>query len=766
MTTYYNRLKLKRPLFWISALLRAAILVCMVFCFCFSPVARADESDVPHLFIDYEEVTNPAPTLYFNFQDVRISFSKDVSDLTSATATFNGVPIDDFDINSRFGYTVDKGEGTYTVTVTNAAGNSINATFIIDVTNPTYAGIENNKSYNADDIDVTYSDALSGMARVTVNGVEQSVGTGYHGTDLAEGKYTFVFTDRAGNSSSAIIFIDKTPPTVNGVIEGGIYSRVDIEAVDVMSGLKTLSLNGVLKDGNRITVDVAGEYTLEATDNAGNVKTVNFVIDKEAPAATITNDKSTEVKEFIPYKGEVWVSWNTTSDPGKYNNTGVTAVYSVNDSPYVEYLNGTHLSQDGEYIVTLTNVAGIERTFYFILDNSVDIEVLEDNGNVLMNGGITFNSAIIKVNEELDLFAITRDGVPIEYKYGETITDSGYYEFHARDKLGNEMSYTFYVVDSLMNHYFVYKRPIGYKFNSLKRNGISAYVNDEMDQIILDADGEFEVQIKNLNDGRTVDYFITIDTQPPVINTTGLISGSATTANNVTITSVSADCVKLVVMRNGKEIDYTIGEVLNINGEYVFTATDKAGNQTKIEFTLKKTINVIYLVFGALLGVVLVIAVGHYADKRRERKVMATLGYATNRTVTQTVPIKNGSASDYKYKKINPNDNATDTVALDPLEEKTQIELMDIENIDRDSDLLNQSTIAEENEGDKKPKKNERSAEKHVKKSAPVEKGKLIKSTKPKKPKKNEYSYLSDNTLDDSMISEAEVKNSRDGDDK
>ena len=406
------------------------------------------------------------------------------------------------------------------------------------------------------------------------------------------------------------------------------------------------------------------------------------------------------------------------------------------------------------------------------IDSGNDIEVLEDNGNVLMDGGITFNSAIIKVNEELAMFEMTRtpfgdksEVTPVAYTYGALITEPGYYIFNARNTSGNYMSYRFYVVDTLINQHFVYKRPTGYKFNSLKRNGFDAYVNDDMDRIVFDADGNYEVQIENIYDGRTVDYFISIDTQPPTINTKGVVSGSIITSNNVTITSVSDDCVKLVVTCNGREIDYAIGEVLDINGEYVLSATDKAGNQTEIKFKLKKTINLIYVILGALIGVISVIGIGRYADKRRERKAMEALKDITNNESTQNDFIESdlyeinnqniNQKAEYTNNAVIENSEAimkaedTNNVVLELRDDKRTVETTDKDNTGDDVCVLELATA----DGDANKEsliEIEQSVYKQEKKTSGGKKS--VKSHNPKERKKNKSANFKKNPTDAPMI--------------
>lgn len=78
---------------------------------------------------------------------------------------------------------------------------------------------------------------------------------------------------------------DTTPPAVNGVTNNEVTNQ-DVTAT-FTEGTATLA-----KDGNAPTsytsgtaVSEEGVYVLVVTDDAGNKTTVNFTIDKTAPAA-------------------------------------------------------------------------------------------------------------------------------------------------------------------------------------------------------------------------------------------------------------------------------------------------------------------------------------------------------------------------------------------------------------------------------------------------------------------------------------------------
>lgn len=199
------------------------------------------------------------------------------------TAKLNG--------NSFTSGTAVSAEGSYTLVVTDAAGNVTTVSFTIDKTAPVVTGVTNNAYYNTD---VT-PEFNEGTAKL--NGSDFTSGTKL----TLEGSYTLVVTDNAGNVTTVTFTIDKTAPVVTGVTDGGLYNY------DVTPEFNegTATLNGSpFTSGTTVSAD--NTYTLIVTDRAGNTTTVVFTIDKTAPTVGITY----------------------STNPAKAGNLTITATYS------------------------------------------------------------------------------------------------------------------------------------------------------------------------------------------------------------------------------------------------------------------------------------------------------------------------------------------------------------------------------------------------------------------------------------------------------
>ena len=213
----------------------------------------------------------------FTKDDVKVTITDDTE--TSYTVTLNGKEVEDADLSNL------SAEGTYTLTVVDAAFNETVVTFTIDKTAPTISGVD--VEYNNKSEIVKISD--TNLSSVTINGVEQELtGTTFEKKFPSDGTYTIVVKDKAGNENSVTFTIDKTNPllVINGEVieetDETLYFTEDIKVTVEEANLETFTSNThdrteqVLKGWNVSE----GGYTFVITDKAGNKTTYKVVVDK------------------------------------------------------------------------------------------------------------------------------------------------------------------------------------------------------------------------------------------------------------------------------------------------------------------------------------------------------------------------------------------------------------------------------------------------------------------------------------------------------
>ena len=266
--------------------------------------------------------------------------------------------------------------GTYTVTATNALGETAQTTVTvsgIDNTPPVIG--EPSVSYSENRKTATVSLSVTdegGVASVTFAGIEMSASGGSYQASVSQnGSYTVVAVDQAGNQQSTTVQvsgIDLTPPSIQVTSANNSWQKsqtVTFSVTDENSGVSAVQ---VTKDGAPVAYTESsgyqfvaaanGTYVIAATDKAGNQSTQSVTItmvDATAPAAPLLTNGGKPVnayngKEDSIYKtdatsfavsyqkaaeGESPVTVKAKVDSGEY--TALSA-----DAPKVTLTAGTH----------------------------------------------------------------------------------------------------------------------------------------------------------------------------------------------------------------------------------------------------------------------------------------------------------------------------------------------------------------------------------------------------------------------------------------
>ncbi|WP_166542073.1 S-layer homology domain-containing protein [Paenibacillus lutrae] len=237
-------------------------------------------------------------------------------------------------------------DGTYTLVVTDAAGNATTVKFEIDNVGPAVTGVTKGGVYKS-------------VTPVFTEGTATLNGAAYiSGTEITQdGTYTLVVTDAAGNAATVKFEIDNVGPAVTGVTEGGVYKSVTPVFTE-----GTAELNGAAYiSGTEIDQD--GTYTLVVTDAAGNATTVKFEIDNVGPAVTGVTE------------GGVYKSVTPVFTEGTAELNGAA------------YISGTEIDQDGAYTLVVTDAAGNATTIPFQIDATAP------TGTVIIQAGAEWTNA-------------------------------------------------------------------------------------------------------------------------------------------------------------------------------------------------------------------------------------------------------------------------------------------------------------------------------------------------------------------------------------
>lgn len=316
----------------------------------------------------------------------------------------------------------------YTWVLEDELGNANTLAYTIDKVAPVVTGVEDAKTYatatpKCDDEDFD-------TVTLTKDGDEVEDYT--LGTTLSEGGvYVLTVTDKAGNATVINFTIDKDLPNVTGVSDKAIYNTT-VTPVTTDTDIKTIVLTNNGEEVKDYTlgddIEDEGNYVLTVTDNVGNTTVISFQIDTTAP-----------VVNGVKVNDELKVATPTTTD------TDVKEVALTKDGDDVEnYTLGTTLSEEGSYVLTVTDKAGNVNTINFIIDTTKpEIAIAEDA--TVVEGVEKYQEANITITEantytvELKNKGIMVPGYPKTGATTVTLNTSGEYVLTVTDKAGNSV---------------------------------------------------------------------------------------------------------------------------------------------------------------------------------------------------------------------------------------------------------------------------------------------------------------------------------------
>ena len=208
------------------------------------------------------------------------------------------------------------------------------------------------------------------------------------------------------------------------------FSPDSIQKGDAETGV---TINGLFSSYSAIqTKELTGEegktisYSISMNDRAGNVSRFTVVIDKESPSAKWVDG------EGNPIANNGFSNKNVSLD----YEADASAIYSYNGNEYQEYKNGGIFSEEGNYIVILTDQAGNKSTYSITIDKTKPVGKLYSDYEEIENGNKTNGKVYFTWDE--DCYA-TLNGTP--YSKNKVISEEGEYEFVLTDKAGNSAVY-------------------------------------------------------------------------------------------------------------------------------------------------------------------------------------------------------------------------------------------------------------------------------------------------------------------------------------
>ncbi|WP_052343677.1 S-layer homology domain-containing protein [Bacillus massiliigorillae] len=348
-------------------------------------------------------------------------------------------------------------------------------------------------------------------------------------------------TDEAGNESepSAVIVIDVTAPIVTGIANQSIYNTS--VTIEFNEGVATL--NGKkFESGTKVVEE--GSYELNVVDQAGNTTIVHFEIDKTSPEIT------------------------GVANQGVYN-TSVTIQFNEGKATLnrgsIE--TGTEVETEGKYELIVTDKAGNVTTVNFEIDKTSP----EITG--VANQGVYNTSVTIQFNEG----KATLNGESIET--GTEVEAEGKYELIVTDKAGNVTTVYFDMDKTAPKVTGVTDKGIYNKSVTIAFNEGEATLNGKeiANGSTVEKEGTYQLIVTDAAGNKTTMSFEIDKTAPEVTGVTnqGVYETTVTIGFNEGEATLNGELIQ-----NGTE--------LKQEGQYQLIVTDFAGNQTVVNFTIKK----------------------------------------------------------------------------------------------------------------------------------------------------------------------------------
>ncbi|WP_214799317.1 Ig-like domain-containing protein [Exiguobacterium sp. s50] len=418
------------------------------------------------------------------------------------------------------GTKIDK-DGTYHFEVSNETGDSKHYYFTIDKISPHIIGVESNRVYKES---VT---PLFNEGTATLNGNQYLSGTPI----VEDGHYTLILKDKAENQTEVSFEIDSTPVYVNGVENQKTYNE-EVK-IQFMEGVGRL--NGFAYESGTI-IEKDGDYDFEVSDDAGNITSYRFKIDRNPPIVFGAEN----LKKY--------------SMPIKLYFTEGTGV--LNGRPYY---SGSEIQSHGDYILIVKDEAGNETKLQFAID--LVPPLIEGVEKPFSNKSVTpifYGEGLLN---------------GISFVSGTSIRKEGKYTLVVKDEAGNKAIENFEIDTTVPEikgvEDKVYGSSVLPEFDEER-----AYLNEQLfiSGTRIDKDGTYSLKVIDLaGNEKTVNFVLDL-TSPEI---TGVTSGHYKK-------SVKPEFSEGVAQLNGKS--FTSGTTISAEGHYTLEVTDAVGNKTSVQF--------------------------------------------------------------------------------------------------------------------------------------------------------------------------------------
>lgn len=600
-----------------------------------------------------------------------------------SSVTVNGVPVDNGDII----HTIATGE--YTVSVTDAAGNTWQTCFTSSKKNILTDTLQKEYFETADGEDnifsfESYDNAFAFAAEreygyVTVKTWSSSIwDTGVpmdakDSVNAANGEY-FIYK-KSGSPDELVAYF--TAERLNEVIaeyadasiksyyywqkepaaaaEGETLYLDSAETAIVANNIVLGENIGVLLDGEAFSekvITAEGNHTITVLDSFGNTCDYAVTVVRSTPKVhySIGDGTLNEVAFDRTYYFKDDVTVSITDGMDEYamfrvldKQGNIISIKSLGES--------FTLTDSGEYTVIAVNHAGDSQGFKMLISRSsptVDMRADAEEKQLIIT--VTPSEDREAHIQSLEIFKSTDGGSTwqtlTEDDYGtQILTDRYKYEFRTSGLYKVVLTDEFRTGIDAVTATLDYVQPAPQGMLDGVENG--GYTNSRVKFIwndeaivtvtkdgetidyrsgdILNEDGAYVIVFENY-DGQRYEYSFVIDSVKPEISVQG-VRGEEPSTSPVTV-NFDATEHTAVIFRNGKKASYVSGTQISEHGRYTVLVSDKAGNVSEVVFVIDTKVD--------------------YTANVHNASVSTSVTITPEEDVT-LVLTKNGESVEYKY---------------------------------------------------------------------------------------------------------------------
>jgi uncharacterized protein YunC (DUF1805 family) len=366
------------------------------------------------------------------------------------------------------------------------------------------------------------------------------------------------------------------------------------------------------KNGHRIMIDNGGLTKIELESGSENsYETYYVLIDDSVPQVTLNTTNENALKQYeesdevvdangfitkniyATYRQPVQINFDTNE-----NESLETATYTFNSQTY-NLLSGDYLEEDGEYVITVTDLIGHVTNIYLTINTTLDFSLMVNEKEISTTQAEYINQDVTIISNASLSIEVLKDEVFYDYNFGQVLASEGKYKITIFDDSNNVKSFNITIDKTQPKVTLINVENNGATNQTVRleflENDINAiYYLDEilicgyLNNQELIQDGNYQIKVQDLASNEVIVNF-RIDTIAPTLELLGVQNGGQT-QYEVSTTNLS-EPAQIILTKDTLKVEYEEGQILKAVGNYEMVLVDEAGNETTYTFEIIFVLN-------------------------------------------------------------------------------------------------------------------------------------------------------------------------------